>query len=69
MLSVIKQMKNKMTDKERIDAIIKHLDTSVAYAMEHGEYNEAASWPYQNGVLLDYKEANLVSYLLKKYLK
>ena len=37
---------------------------SVEFAKENGEYNDQASWPYQQGVLLDYKEATYICSLL-----
>ena len=37
---------------------------SVEFAKENGEYNEQASWPYQQGELLDYKEATYICSLL-----
>ena len=37
---------------------------SVEFAKENGEYNDQASWPYQQGVLLDYKEAEYICSLL-----
>lgn len=44
--------------------ITSRLNKSVEFAKENGEYNDEASWPYQQGVLLDYKEAEHICSLL-----
>ena len=44
--------------------ITSRLNQSVEFAKENGEYNDEASWNCQQGVIVDYKEAEHICSLL-----
>lgn len=46
-----------MTTEEKLQ---RRIQQSVDFAKEENEYNETADWNYQQGVLLDYKEAEYI---------
>ena len=50
-----------MIDEKKLK---ERLMQSVDFAKEDGEYNDQPSWNYQQGVLLDYKEAEYICSLL-----
>ncbi len=43
-----------------MEKLLKRLQYSVNRAIETNEFNEDANWNYQQGILLDYKEAKLI---------
>ena len=46
------------------EELIKHLEESLRYAKQNGELDSPADWNMQEGVLLDYKEAQMVLKML-----
>jgi len=60
MISNGKNKERMINEKKLKDRLIK----SVEFAKEDGEYNDQPSWNYQQGVLLDYKEAEYICSLL-----
>ena len=40
--------------------LLKRLQDSINLAIKQDEFNDDASWNYQQGILLDYREAKLI---------
>ena len=49
-----------------VKELIEHLTFNLEYATKYNELDNPADWNMQEGVLLDYKEAQYVLELLKK---
>ena len=51
------------------EELIERLSQSIAFAAEAGEDADAASWSYQEGILISCNEAKLIVEALKNYSK